>query len=104
MKTEVVERVPAAYMAVYYDAGLNEVYQLVFHTPDGGFTRLDKMWRELEETDTSLEDLTYYNILPEDWASARNKFDEAQSENRVMQITELKDHWAQYIDKDGEFA
>jgi hypothetical protein len=104
MKTEVVDSYPTTSMAVYFDQGLNEVYQLVFQTPNGYFTRLDEMWRELDESDTSLEDLGYYNILPADWASAKERFDEAQFENRVMQITELEEFWAQYVDKDGEFV
>ena len=80
------------------------MYQLVFKTPNGYFTRLDQMWRELDEFDTSLENLNYHNILPGDWASARNRFDTAQFENRVMQITELEDFWAKYVNKDGEFV
>lgn len=104
MKTEVVDSYPTTSMVVYFDPGLNEVYQLVFKTPDGYFTRLDQMWRELDESDTSLEDLSYHNVLPTDWASVKERFDTAQFENRVMQITELEDFWAQYVDKDGEFV
>jgi hypothetical protein len=104
MKTETVESYPSVAMAVYYEEGLNEVYQLIFETPNGDFTRLDQMWRELDESDTSLEKLSYHNILPGDWASARNRFDEAQFENRVMKITDLEDLWAQYVNKDGEFV
>lgn len=104
MKTEIVESYPDSSMSVYYDAGLGEVYQLVFHTGTGAYTRLDRMWRQLTEEDDSLHDLNYYDILPQDWRKAKDLFDEAQSENRVMNIDELKEYWAEYVDANGEFV
>jgi hypothetical protein len=104
MKTETVESYPSTTMAVYYNPGTMEVYQLVFETNGKFLTRLDKMWRELSDDDDSLENLNYYHILPSDWKAANDLFDDNQFENRVMKITELKDLWASYVNKDGEFV
>lgn len=104
MKSEIVESYPNSAMSVYYDGDLGEVYQLVFHSVLGAHTRLDKMWRKLLEDDDSIHEMNYYDILPQDWGTVRDLFDEAQAENRVMDISELKEYWAEYVDANGEYV
>lgn len=105
MKTEQVESYPSVSMSVLYDAGLGEVYQLLFSTPSGTYTRLDRMWRQLDAADTSFDStLQAYDILAEDWKAVRDLFDQAQFDNKVMDIDELKEYWAEYVNSKGELV
>jgi hypothetical protein len=80
-----------------YSSKTNDVYQAIFTTKDYGiFTRVDGEWLPLSPLDTSLENLSIIDILPEDYKVVSEMFDAAQKANRYLKYDEVKEYEVGY--------
>ena len=92
MKLSDAQDYPIENMSLIYSSTTNDVYQAVFQTENfGTFTRVDGRWRALSYEDTSLENLSIIDILPEDYKEATAMFDAAQKANRYLKYDEVKE-------------
>ena len=79
MKISDAQNYPVENMSLVYSSKTNDVYQAVFQTEKfGTFTRVDGQWLALSPEDTSLENLSIIDILPEDYKEVTELFDAAQ--------------------------
>jgi hypothetical protein len=91
MKISDAEDYPVENMSLVYSSQTNEVYQAVFQTEKyGTFTRVDGRWRALSAEDTSLNNLSIIDILPEDYKEVTALFDAAQKANRYLMYDEVR--------------
>ena len=83
---------PVENMSLVYSRKTNDVYQAIFQTEKYGiFSRVDGRWRALSSEDTSLENLSIIDILPEDYKVVTEMFDAAQKANRYLKYDEVKE-------------
>lgn len=105
MKISADAKYPAEGMSLIYDAGINEVFQLVFYSEDFGiFTRLDGRWRAFVEEDESMNDLATVDVLPEDYKTVRDMFDAAQLEGKMLTFDEIEPYAVVYSFEEEEDA
>ena len=92
MKISDAQNYPVENMSLVYSSKTNDVYQAVFQTEKfGTFTRVDGRWRALSPEDTSLENLSIIDILPEDYKEVTELFDAAQKVNRYLTYDEVRE-------------
>jgi hypothetical protein len=97
MKISDAQDYPVENMSLIYSGDTNDVYQAVFQTEKfGTFTRVDGQWLALSPEDTSLENLSIIDILPEDYKVVTEKFDAAQKANRYLRYDEVKEYEVVY--------
>ena len=85
MKLSDAQDYPIENMSLIYSSTTNDVYQAVFQTERfGTYTRVDGEWLALSPEDTSLENLSIIDILPEDYKEVTAIFDAAQKANRYL--------------------
>jgi hypothetical protein len=83
---------PVENMSLVYSSKTKDVYQAIFQTKSfGTFTRVNGEWRALSAQDTSLENLSIIDILPEDYKVVTEMFDAAQKANRYLKYDEVKE-------------
>ena len=93
MRLSSAKTYPVEGMSLIYANGENVVYQAVFQTERfGTYTRVDGEWLALSPEDTSLENLSIMDILPEDYKVVTDMFDSAQKSNRYLKYDEVKDY------------
>ena len=92
MKLSDAQDYPIENMSLIYSSKTNDVYQAVFQTKRfGTFTRVDGRWRALSSEDTSLENLSIIDILPEDYREVTAMFDAARKAKRYLKYDEVKE-------------
>ena len=92
MKLSDTQDYPVENMSLVYSSSTNDVYQAVFQTEKfGTFTRVDGQWLALSPEDTSLENLSIIDILPEDYKEVTELFDAAQKANRYLKYDEVRE-------------
>jgi len=92
MKLSDAQDYPVENMSLVYLSSTNDVYQAVFQTEKfGTFTRVDGQWLALSPEDTSLENLSIIDILPEDYKEVTELFDAAQKANRYLKYDEVRE-------------
>lgn len=92
MKLSDAQDYPVENISLVYSSKTNDVYQAVFTTAKYGmFTRVDGRWRALSPEDTSLENLSIIDILPEDYKEVTELFDGAQKANRYLTYDEVRE-------------
>jgi hypothetical protein len=92
MKLSDAQDYPVVNMSLVYSSKTNDVYQAVFTTLKYGmYTRVDGRWRALSSEDTSLENLSIIDILPEDYKVVTEMFDAAQKANRYLKYDEVRE-------------
>ena len=92
MKLSDAQDYPIENMSLIYSSTTNYVYQAVFQTERfGTYTRVDGEWLALSPEDTSLENLSIIDILPEDYKEVTAIFDAAQKANRYLKYEEVKE-------------
>ncbi len=97
MKLSDAQDYPVENMSLVYSSTTNDVYQAVFQTEKyGTFTRVDGEWLALSPEDTSLENLSIIDILPEDYKVVTEMFDAAQKANRYLRYDEVKEYEVVY--------
>lgn len=83
---------PVENMSLVYSSKTKDVYQAIFQTEKyGTFTRVNGQWRALSAEDTSLENLSIIDILPEDYKVVTEMFDAARKAKRYLKYDEVKE-------------
>ena len=98
MKISDAKDYPVENMSLVYSSKTHDVYQAIFQTKSfGTFTRVNGEWRALSSEDTSLNNLSIIDILPEDYKVVTEMFDAAQLANRYLKYDEVKEFEVGYL-------